>query len=189
MVEESGQNAENEYHEGHGDTGRILRPDEEREAALPAPLGPSVAVARFLDELRELNRRIHEDSGDPGAFALDQRAPLLGCLTAVEAVDTTSPEGAIKAAALLAHGIAQAQSFRDGNRRTAFIATQAFLERHDLVHISVGDDDMLTRLLNQVVQRQGRFRLPRPPGPEAFEALFLRRLEKRKPRTPTNGEG
>lgn len=188
MVEESGQNAEIGYDEGHGDTGRILRTDEEREAALPAPLGPSVAVACLLDELRDLNRRIHEDSGDPGAFALDQRAPLLGCLSAVQAVDTASPEGVIKAAALLAHGVAQAQAFRDGNRRTAFIATQAFLERHGLAYLSVGDDDMLTRRLNQVVERQGHFGRP-PPTADSFEKLFLRRLKKRTPRASNHGEG
>ena len=89
----------------------------------------------------------------------------------------------MRAAALLAHGIAQAQSFRDGNRRTAFLSTQAFLERHGFAHVSPGEDDMLTRYLNQVVERQGRFGLRRPPGPDKFEELFLRRLAKRTPPT------
>lgn len=167
------------YDQEHGDSGPLLRPDEEREAALSGAAGPSLVPS--IEELGELNRRIHEDAGFPGAFALDQRAPLLGRLDAVRAVDTSSPEGVMKAAALLAHGIAQAQSFRDGNRRTAFISTQAFLERHGFAYISVGEDDMLTRRLNQVVERQGKFGLLRPPTAEVFEKLFLRRLENRTP--------
>jgi len=87
----------------------------------------------------------------------------------------------MSAAALLAHGIAQAQSFRDGNRRTAFISTQAFLDRHGFAYISIGDDDMLTRYLNQVVERQGRFFAPPAPGPDKFRELFLRRLADRTP--------
>jgi prophage maintenance system killer protein len=168
------------YDQPHGDPGGVLRPDEEREAALPAAARASHVPS--LEELCALNRRIHEDEGLPGAFALDQRAPLLGRLETVRAVDTSSPEGVLKAAALLAHGIAQAQSFRDGNRRTAFISTQAFLERHGLAYISVGEDDMLTRYLNQLVERQGwRRGLRRPPGPDKFEDLFLRRLVRRTP--------
>lgn len=167
------------YDQRHGDSGGLLRPDEAREAALPGEAGsphvPSIA------ELCELNRRIHDDAGFPGAFALDQRAPLLGRLEAVSAVDASTPEGVIEAAALLAHGIAQAQSFRDGNRRTAFIATQAFLERHGLAYISRGNDDMLTRYLNQVVERQAWFSLLRPPGPQKFQELFARRLAGRTP--------
>jgi hypothetical protein len=187
MADERGQDAEEGYDGTHGDTGGILRSDKEREAALSPSAGtPDDAL---LAELCELNRRIHEDAGVPGAFALDQRAPLLGCVSAVQAVDSSSPAGAIKAAALLAHGIAQAQAFRDGNRRTAFFATQAFLERHGLAHISVGEDDMLVRRLNQVVNRQGRFGLLRPPGPDVFEELFLRRLKERTPRGSVGTDG
>jgi prophage maintenance system killer protein len=171
------------YDQLHGDPGGILRPDEEREAALPAAAGPSLHVPS-IEELEGLNRRIHEDDGLPGAFALDQRAPLLGRLEAARAVDTSALGGVLKAAALLAHGIAQSQSFRDGNRRTAFIATQAFLEKHGVAYISRGEDDMLTRYLNQVVERQGRFTLRRPPGPDKFEELFRRRLENRTPPAP-----
>lgn len=166
------------YDQSHGDDGGVLQPDEGGEAALPAAAGPP---SPNIAELRELNREVHEDARLPGAYALDQPAPLLGCLEKVHAVDTTSPEGVVKAAALLAHGIAQAQSFRDGNRRTAFIATQVFLERHDLSFVSRGDDDMLTRYLNQVVERQNAIGGKLPPGPDKFEELFLRRLENRTP--------
>ena len=133
------------YDERHGDAGRVLRPDEARDAAVAKAAGPSSLVPS-IEELADLNRRIHEDDGIPGAFALDQRAPLLSCLTEVRAVDTGSPEGVIRAAAILAHGIAQVQSFRDGNRRTALVATRAFLERHDLGYI-----------------RRGTYSHPKPP--------------------------
>ncbi|MGK2939139.1 MAG: Fic family protein [Solirubrobacteraceae bacterium] len=88
----------------------------------------------------------------------------------------------IAAAAVLAHGIAQAQAFRDGNRRTAYFAVQAFLERHGLGYLSGEDDDMLARKLNQVVERQSLRAAGAPPGPEDFKDLLRRRLEKRKPR-------
>lgn len=166
------------YDEPHGDDGGILPPDEGPESARSAEAGtPSPSI----EELCELNRSIHEDAGVPGAYALDQRAPLLGCLEQVRAVDTSSPEGVIRAAALLAHGIAQAQSFRDGNRRTAYIATRVFLERHELGYLNVDNDDTLARYLNQVVERQSRLGSARPPGPDKFEALFLRRLARRRP--------
>jgi len=44
-------------------------------------------------------------------------------------------EGAdvVRQAALLASGISQAQAFMDGNKRTAFLATDVFLERNGLV--------------------------------------------------------
>lgn len=166
------------YDEAHGDDGGVLRSDEEPESAGSPEAG---APSPSIDELCELNRRIHEDARVPGAYALDQRAPLLGCLEAVCTGDTSTPEGVIRAAALLAHGIAQAQSFRDGNRRTAYTATRVFLERHGLGHLNTDNDEMLARYLNQVVTRQSRFGLLRPPGPDKFEDLFLRRLARRKP--------
>ncbi len=44
-------------------------------------------------------------------------------------------EGAdvVRQAALLASGISQAQAFMDGNKRTAFLATDVFLERNGFV--------------------------------------------------------
>lgn len=166
------------YDETRGDDGGLLRPDAEPESASPAEAG---APSPSIEELIELNRRIHERAGEPGAFALDQRAPLLDCLERVRAVDTSSSEGVIRAAAFLAHGIAQAQSFRDGNRRTAYTATRVFLERHGLGYINIDNDFMLARHLNQVVERQSKLGLRRPPGPDKFEELFRRRLEKRTP--------
>lgn len=163
------------YDEQHGNPGGALPAHEKRDAALPAEAGASLVPD--LEELCDLNRRIHEDDELPERFALDQRAPLLGLLEDARAVDTTTPEGVVKVAALLAHGIAQAQAFRDGNRRTAFYTTQAFLERHGLGDISRGNDDILARRLNQLVERQSRIGLLRPPGRDKFEELFLGRLK------------
>jgi hypothetical protein len=180
MPDEGRQSAEEGYDEQHGDDGQLLRSDEEREAALSSSPGPPPDDgADLLQELKDLNRRIHEDDGKPELYALDQPAPLLGVVAAVEAVDTTTPEGVIKAAATLAHGVAQAQSFRDGNRRTAFFATQALLERGGLPRISAGNDEKLVRLLNQVVKRQSSFMgLRQPPPASTFERLFLDRLKR-----------
>lgn len=46
-----------------------------------------------------------------------------------------------KAAAALAHGVGQAQAFEDGNKRTAFHLTHAFLTANDLGH-TIPDDDV-----------------------------------------------
>lgn len=182
MGKEVEQNAENGYDEGHGDVGSILRADEERDGTLPAPPGPFGARDSLLEELCALNRSIHEDDGRPERYALDQRSPLVGRIDAFLAEDKSTPEGICRAAAVLAHGIAQSQSFHDGNRRTAFVATRGFFEIYGLPHLSTGNDDQLTRLLNQVVRRQGRPWLGLPPKPGRFEELFLRRLQNRTPR-------
>jgi len=46
-----------------------------------------------------------------------------------------------KAAAALAHGIGQAQAFEDGNKRTAYHVTRAFLNENGLGHMSPYDHD------------------------------------------------
>lgn len=91
-------------------------------------------------------------------------------------IDT--PDGVIRTAALLAHGIAQAQAFVDGNRRTAYFATLAFLEANGYGHLSpiAGDDHTLARYLNQVVEDQGG----NPPGPDKFARLFSRRQARKR---------
>lgn len=84
----------------------------------------------------------------------------------------------IQTASLLAHGIARAQAFVDGNRRTAYFATLSFLQANGYGHLSpkAGDDHTLARYLNQVVEDQAA----NPPGPEKFARLFSRRLKRRK---------
>lgn len=84
----------------------------------------------------------------------------------------------IQTASLLAHGIARAQAFVDGNRRTAYFATLSFLQANGYEHLSpkAGDDHTLARYLNQVVEDQ----TGNPPSPEKFARLFSRRLKRRK---------
>lgn len=106
MAEKNAQDAAGKgYDQRHGDSGRIFRPDQEQQAAVPASSGPSLVPG--VGELCELNRSIHDDDGIPAAYALDQRAPLLDCLSAVAEIDTGTPEGVVKAAGVLAHGIAR----------------------------------------------------------------------------------
>jgi prophage maintenance system killer protein len=130
-----------------------------------------------LSELKTLNQQIHDDAGSPERFRLDQPAPLKDCLARARAAYADTPDGVIEAAALLAHGIAQAQSFFDGNRRTAFFATQAFLieSGYSALTFQAKSDHTLARYLNQVVE-------PAKGGavaePKKFEALFRRRLRR-----------
>jgi prophage maintenance system killer protein len=170
-----------QYPSGHGDVGRVLPSGQEPSSASAADTGasgiPSVA------ELKDLNRLIHDDAGQRERYKLDQPSPLESCLARAAAAYAPAPEKVVRVAAILAHGIASAQAFRDGNRRTAYFATQVFLARNGLAHISTDakDDDTLARYLNQVVENQSRMK--QAPGPERFEQLFLRRLRGRKPRS------
>lgn len=131
-----------------------------------------------VEELEELNRRIHDDAGSPELVKLDQPSPLRSCLARARAAYAGTPEGVIETAALLVHGIAQAQAFVDGNRRTAFFATQFFLHANGYGYLTstTDSDNMLARYLNQVVDAPPE----RRPGPEKFVELFSRRLESRR---------
>lgn len=74
------------YGEQDGDVSPVLPANEGSPAA-----GADRARAHGLpdvDELAQLNRAIHEDDGLPGAYALDQRATLRGCLS--RAADATT---------------------------------------------------------------------------------------------------
>ncbi len=133
-----------------------------------------------IEELKELNPEIHEDAGSPEHFKLDQRSPLDSCLAEAQAAYAATPDGVIQTAALLAHGIARVQAFRDGNRRTAYVATRTFLYGAGYGHLTSADrvsDHTLARYLNQVVE-PGK---GDPPGPKKFATLFRRRLGNRKP--------
>lgn len=133
-----------------------------------------------LDDLRSVNRAIHVDAGQPERYALDQPSPLESSLERARQAYEQSPAGAIRTAARLAHGIAQAQSFRDGNRRTAYIATKAFLDENGLGFLGPTGrpDHMLVRYLNQVVDNPQKGRPA--PSHDTFERLFLRRLRSRR---------
>jgi prophage maintenance system killer protein len=178
---ESGGKAEEgpsrRYPRAHGDPGGVFREGEAQsrpgfEDARP-PGFPSV------EELKELNRGIHEDAGQPERFALDQPSPLHSCLDRAQAAYSQAPEGVIETAALLAHGIAQAQAFRDGNRRTAYFACLSFLNENGYGYLSPEgtSDHTLARYLNQVVENQATAKPA--PGPAKFAALFSRRLQRR----------
>jgi prophage maintenance system killer protein len=163
----------------HGNASRILQQEQGQSSAGPEDARPPGFPS--VEELKELNQRIHDDAGFPEFFKLDQPSPLESCLARARAAYANTSEGVIQTAALLAHGIAQAQAFRDGNRRTAYFATQAFLQANGYGYLSpkTADDHTLARYLNQVVEGQAGS----PPGPEKFAALFLRRLRRRKPAT------
>jgi prophage maintenance system killer protein len=166
------------YPSGNGDASGVLHSGEGQPRAGAEDARPPGLPS--IEDLCELNRLIHEDAGQPERFKLDQPAPLESCLDRARARYSASAEGVIRAAALLAHGIAQAQAFRDGNRRTAYFATQAFLNANGLGYLSPGtkSDHHLARKLNQVVENQARMKTP--PSAESFEVLLLRRLKTRR---------
>lgn len=137
-----------------------------------------------LGDLKAVNRAVYDDAGQPDRYALDQPSPLQSALEQERQSFEPSPEGLIHVAALLGHGIAQAQGFRDDNRRTAYLATKAFLDENDPGFlVSTGKPDhMLVRFLNQVVDNP---QAGRPAAnAETFERLLRRRLRaRRRPQT------
>jgi len=175
-----GETRSGRYRSGHGDSSRVLHSREGQPAAGAEDARPPGFPS--VEELCGLNRAIHEDAGQPERYKLDQPAPLESCLDRARAGYAASPEGVVKVAAALAHGIAQAQAFRDGNRRTAYFAAQYFLAANGLGYLSpeTASDHHLARKLNQVVENQARMQTP--PSVESFETLLLRRLKDRSPR-------
>ena len=122
------------YPSGHGDASGVFHSGEGQPTAGAEDARPPGFPG--IEDLCELNRLIHEDAGQPERYKLDQPAPLESCLDRAREGYSASTAGVIRAAALLAHGIAQAQAFRDGNRRTAYFATQAFLNANGLGYLS-----------------------------------------------------
>jgi prophage maintenance system killer protein len=176
--ETAGPTRKGSYSSSH-ESGGIL-PKEPRQSSASAedarpPGFPSV------EELKELNREIHDDAGSPELCKLDQPSPLESCLARARAAYADTPEGVIETAALLAHGIAEAQSFFDGNRRTAYFATLTFLEENGYADLSPreSDDHSLARHLKRTVDAQYH----RRPKPEDLVRLFTRRLERRRSET------
>jgi prophage maintenance system killer protein len=166
------------YDPAHGDSGRKLSQDQGGPVAGAEDARPPGFPS--IEELKELNREIHEDAGFPEHFKLDQRSPLDSCLAQAQAAYVATPDGVIQTAAFLAHGIARAQAFRDGNRRTAYVATRTFLYGAGYGYLTSTDgvsDHTLARYLNQVVE-PGK---GDPPTPKKFATLFRRRLGNRKP--------
>jgi death-on-curing protein len=132
-----GETRSGRYRSGHGDSSRVLHSREGQPAAGAEDARPPGFPS--VEELCELNRAIHEDAGQPERYKLDQPAPLESCLDRARAGYAASPEGVVKVAAALAHGIAQSQAFRDGNRRTAYFAAQYFLAANGLGYLRPRD--------------------------------------------------
>jgi death-on-curing family protein len=162
------------YSSSHGNPSGILQQKQGQSSAGPEDARPPGFPS--IEELQELNRKIHDDAGSPERFKLDQPSPLESSLERALAAYADTPDGVIQVAALLAYGIARAQAFVDGNRRTVYFATLSFLQANGYGHLSpkAGDDHTLARYLNQVVEDRSR----ESPGPDRFARLFSRRLQR-----------
>ena len=112
---------DNRYREPH-DRSRVLPEVQGERASSAGEAGPPGFPT--LNDLKAVNRAVHDDAGQPERYALDQPSPLQSALDRARREFEPSPEALIRVAALLAHGIAQAQGFRDDNRRTAYLATK-----------------------------------------------------------------
>jgi prophage maintenance system killer protein len=128
------------YSSPHGNPSGILQQQQGQSSAGPEDARPPGFPS--LKELEALNRKIHDDAGSPERFKLDQPSPLESSLERARLAYVDTPDGVIQTASLLAHGIAQAQAFVDGNRRTAYFATLSFLRANGYGHLSpkAGDD-------------------------------------------------
>jgi prophage maintenance system killer protein len=164
------------YSSSHGIPSGILQQEQGQSSTGPEDARPPGFPS--VEELKALNRKIHDDAGSPERFKLDQPSPLESCLKRARVAYSNTPDGVIQTASLLAYGIARAQAFVDGNRRTAYFATLSFLQANGYGHLSpeAGDDHSLARYLNQVVEDE----TDNPPGPEKFARLFSRRFQRRK---------
>jgi prophage maintenance system killer protein len=92
-----------------------------------------------------------------------------------EHLEAGDARGAIRAAAKLAHLIARAQAFQDGNHRTALVVAQTYLANNDLGALSaLGYDDVV---LAEHIAGTGIKSLPVSYGPEDTAALLLERFE------------
>ena len=83
-------------------------------------------------------------------------------------------EGAdlVRQAALLGVGISQAQGFLDGNKRTAYLALNAFLRLNG--HSFIGDRLALARQFEQFADRSGD-----PSAIDDFEAWLRENVQQR----------
>lgn len=158
-------------------TGELLQGASGEQQAGYGTIRPSTGIPD-IEDLIALNRAIHADAGQPERHSLVERSALQSVIDRATEVYGSSNEDKIHAAAVLAHGIAAIQAFRDGNRRTAYWAVRMFLTANSLGYLSGDNDHMLVRRLNQLVERSSTMRSA--PSLESFQALFARRLAKRK---------
>lgn len=139
-----------------------------------------------IEDLISLNQAIHDDASQPERHSLVERSALQSVIDRATDDYGPSDDDKIRTAAVLAHGIAATQAFRDGNRRTAYWSVRRFLAANDLGHLSGDNDHMLARRLNQVVERQSTMRSGVPDS-QSFQTLFTRRLaERTRPNQPVD---
>jgi prophage maintenance system killer protein len=98
-----------------------------------------------VNDVCEANRAVLDTYQHPEHYKLRDRGFLERALT--DACGDHDESGddlaAISAAAKLAHLIARAQAFRDGNHRTALVVAQTYLANNDLGALStLGSDDI-----------------------------------------------
>lgn len=139
-----------------------------------------------IEDLISLNQAIHDDASQPERHSLVERSALQSVIDRATDDYGPSDDDKVRTASVLAHGIAAAQAFRDGNRRTAYWSVRRFLTANDLGHLSGDDDHMLARRLNQIVERQSTMRSG-APDLQSFQTLFTRRLaERTRPNQPVD---
>lgn len=170
--EKGSDQARKDYNAEHGSARKAHREALGGTAPGDGAAGPPGFPS--IESLKAANQWIHDKAGQPGLFKLDQPSPLESALERARASFEPTDEGRARTAALLAYGIARAQAFRDGNRRTAYFAAHYFLTVNGLERLIRSNERMLTRHLNALVENQSRGKPA--PGPETFIDLFTRRL-------------
>jgi prophage maintenance system killer protein len=160
--------------------------DAARSPGLRHPQGSEIVRSSrspaFHDprEVVDANAFVHELAETPLGHCLEQPGLLEHALERAEVAywaAPSEPNGVALAAAHLAHGIAAAQAFRDGNRRTAYVVSRTFLANNGFGHLSdLGhEDQQLSRYLKATVDSHGaRYPLA------AYERLFTGRLYNRR---------
>jgi prophage maintenance system killer protein len=131
-----------------------------------------------LEDVCDANRAILEAYRHPEHYKLRDRGFLAQALADAcgEHFEAGDSPGAIRAAAKLAHLIARAHAFRDGNHRTALVVAQTYLANNDLGALSVlGSDDIE---LAEHIAGTGIKSQPARYGPEDTAQLLRARFER-----------
>lgn len=138
------------------------------------PLGDSAPTFPELGEAQEIHDQAMEDHGQPQAHLINPGGleGALGRAANYWHYGQGSPEEKMAdAAGALAHGIGAAQSFEDGNKRTAYHTTRYFLHNSGYGHLSPVEHDDEELADHLVGHGEGSHSL------EDTQALFRSRLE------------
>ena len=125
-----------------------------------------------LAEVVAIHEAMMRGFGQPPNPVRDEGA-LESAITRARMVGYYEGADLVRQAALMAIGISQAQAFLDGNKRTAFLAMDTFLEANG--HEFTGDRLELARQLEIVAERVGT----RATAEEAFAAWLRERVAPR----------